>query len=70
MNLYTLETAIILPVIIIFIITAISVTLKFTEASTKHAEALKASASEETISNIDILRGGMILNDLYKERLS
>ena len=66
---HTLETTIVLPAILFFVMIAVCVSLKYTEALSKHAEALKASASEATTKNVEIVRGGAILNEIYEEYL-
>lgn len=67
---HTLETVIVIPTVLIFILLSVCVNLKYAEVISKHAEFLKISASEETTKNADVLRGGMIINELYEDYLS
>ena len=67
---HTLETSIILPAVLFFILVAVCISLKYTEVVSKHADKLEASAYETTTNNVDILRGGAILYEIYEEHLS
>lgn len=64
---YTLETIIVMPVILIFIAAIICVSLKYAEIVSKNADSLKEDSLTENISCTDVVRGGEILNELYKE---
>ncbi len=63
---HTLETAIILPAVLIFAAVVIFVSLKYTDMVSQHADKNATSVPEELISHTDVGRGGAILSELCK----
>jgi len=63
---HTLETAIILPAILIFAAVVICISLKYTDMVSQHADEIAKSVPEEVISHTDVARGGVILDELYE----
>ena len=61
----TIETAIVMPVILFFFAASVCISLKYTELLSEHAERLTASCFEERIGNADITRCSDLLSDLY-----
>lgn len=66
-TMHTIETAIILPLIMLFTAALIFICLRYTEITSKHAEILSREAGKHTVSNTDIARGGDIIYELYRE---
>ena len=64
---YTLETVIVIPAILIFIATSICVSLGYTEIAVINAEKQKTESLKSTVSYSDVVRGGEVLRELYKE---
>lgn len=64
---HTIETAIVLPAILFFVLISICISLKYTEMISRRADVLRASSLEHKISNTDIARGGAVLYDLYQK---
>lgn len=64
---YTIETAIVMPVILFFILVSLCICLKYTEIISCHADVLRESALQNKINNADIARGGAVLYDFYEK---
>ena len=62
---HTLETAIVLPAILVFIAVVICISLKYTDMVSQHADELKTSVPTEIINHTDVVRGGVVLEELF-----
>lgn len=63
---HTLETAIVLPAILVFIAVVICISLKYTDMVSQHADKIARSVPKEIINHTDVARGGVILDELYE----
>lgn len=66
---HTLETSIILPAVLLFVTVIVCVSLKYSDMVSQHADEIAASVPEEKISHTDVVRGGVVLNELYEKYL-
>lgn len=62
---HTLEAIIVIPAVLLFILIIICVSLKYSDMVSKHADEMSASVSEEVINHTDVVRGGVVLDELY-----
>ena len=62
----TIETAIVMPVILFFLVASVCISLKYTELLSEYSERLAASCFEECIGNAAVTRCGDLLSDLYE----
>lgn len=63
---YTVETAVVLPAFLLFLLVYICVSVQYTEQVSVHADRLRESALPHTIHNTDIVRGEAVLYDIYQ----
>ncbi len=64
---HTIETAIVMPVLLLFLLLSVCVCLKYTEQISRHSDTLRESFFEKRISNTDIARGGAVLYETYRK---
>ncbi len=63
---HTLETAIILPVLILFVFMTLFSAFEYARLMSVHAERLYDAAEDRSVSNTDIARCGDIIYEIFK----
>lgn len=64
---YTIETAIVVPVLLFMILICISISLKYTEMMSAYATACREAIPDDRISNTDAARAGDILYEVFQK---
>ena len=62
---HTLETSVIMPALLVFITVMLCLSLYDTDMVSQHADELKTSVPTEIINHTDVVRGGVVLEELF-----
>lgn len=66
---HTLETSVVLPALLFFIAVVICISLFYADMVSKHADKIATSFETPTINHTDVVRGGVVIEELYEKYL-
>ena len=65
-EMHTLETSVVLPAFLFLIAVVICISLFYADMVSKHADEITTSFETQTINHADVVRGGVVIEDLYE----